>query len=102
VRLYVGRDSSLWICDLDTELLRLGDDFDSLSRADGVGDLGGEGMVVHEEEVNIVDVVDEEGLVAGRHHVSRLPVGAVTNLWHGSLSLESSSDTIIDTLWFSP
>jgi len=35
---------------------------------------------VHEEEVNISDVVDEEGLVAGGHHVAGLLVGSVTNL----------------------
>jgi hypothetical protein len=35
---------------------------------------------VHEEELDIVDVVDQEGLVARRHHVSGLLVGAVANL----------------------
>ena len=44
------------------------------------GVLGGKGLVVHEKEVNIGDVVDEESLVAGRHHVACLPVGAVSDL----------------------
>lgn len=36
--------------------------------------LCGEGLVVHEEEVNITDVVDEESLVAGWHHMTCLLV----------------------------
>ncbi len=42
--------------------------------------LGGEGSVVHEEEFNIADVADEEGLVAGGGHVAGLLVGAESNL----------------------
>ena len=42
--------------------------------------LCGESLVVHEEEVDLGDVVDEEGLVAGRHHVAGLLVGAVSDL----------------------
>jgi len=36
--------------------------------------LSGEGLVVHKEEVNFLDVVDEESLVAGGHHVACLSV----------------------------
>lgn len=42
--------------------------------------LCGEGAVVHEQEVNVVDVVDEEGLVARGHHVLGLLVGAIADL----------------------
>ena len=35
---------------------------------------------MHEEKVNISDVVDDKGLVAAGHHVARLPVGAVSDL----------------------
>jgi hypothetical protein len=86
---------------------------------------------VHEEEVDIADVVDEEGLVAGWHHVAGLLVGSETNLsramsalslyyyanclakqsavdglqtyrWHNHLALKASADTVVDTLWLSP
>lgn len=104
------------------------------------------GAVVHEEEVQVADVVDEESLVAGRHHVASLAVVTVTNLysqhpsalipgfhlpavllyppdalvppscshllstlpassthlWHGSLTLETSADSVVDTLWLPP
>ena len=42
--------------------------------------LCGVGLVVHEEEFDVADVVDEECLVAGRHHVACLLVAAVANL----------------------
>lgn len=42
--------------------------------------LGSVGSVVHEQKLNIVDVVDEEGLVAGGHHVAGLLVGTIANL----------------------
>lgn len=32
-----------------------------------MGDLGSEGFVVHEQEVDIGRVVDEKGFMAGRH-----------------------------------
>lgn len=36
--------------------------------------------VVHEEELNVLGVVNEESLVAGGHHVAGLLVAAVTDL----------------------
>lgn len=42
--------------------------------------LRSEGLVVHQEKVDITDVVDEESLVAGGHHVAGLLVGSKTNL----------------------
>lgn len=35
---------------------------------------------MHEEEVEVTDVVDEESLVAGGHHVAGLLVAAVADL----------------------
>jgi hypothetical protein len=42
--------------------------------------LGGVGAVVHEEQFDVLDVVDEEALVAGGHHVPGLLVGAEADL----------------------
>lgn len=36
---------------------------------------------MHEEELELTDVVDKESLVAGRHHVAGLLVGSVTDLF---------------------
>lgn len=78
--LNLSRNASLGIGNFDTELLRARNNLYSLPRRNGVGDLSGEGLVVHQEEVDVADVVDEEGLVAGGHHVAGLLVGAETNL----------------------
>jgi hypothetical protein len=45
---------------------------------------------VHEEEVNVAGVANEEGLVAGGHHVAGLLVGAETNLCTSSASVPYS------------
>ena len=42
--------------------------------------LSGVGLVVHQEEVDVARVLDEEGLVARGHHVARLLVGAIADL----------------------
>lgn len=57
-------DTGLGVGDLDTQSLGLGDDLDSLSGGYGVCDLGGVDSVVHEEELDVSGVVDEESLVA--------------------------------------
>jgi hypothetical protein len=35
---------------------------------------------VHEQELNVLGVVDKESLVAGGHHVAGLLVATITNL----------------------
>jgi len=42
--------------------------------------LSGVGGVVHQEEIDIADVVDEEGLVAGGSEMACLPVATVADL----------------------
>lgn len=94
----LGGDTALRVGDLDAEGLGLGEDVDTLAGRDGVGDpgkllvpvhlssigqvdiLGSVGAVVHQEELNVLGVVDEEGLVAGGHHVAGLLVAAVADL----------------------
>jgi len=38
----------------------------------------------------------------GRQHVSGSLVTTITNIGHQILSLESSSDSVVNTLWFTP
>lgn len=94
----LGGDTALGVGDLHAESLGLGDDVDTLAGRDGVADpvillepisifhfrrshiLSSVGAVVHEQELNVLGVLDEEGLVAGRSQVAGLLVGTVTNL----------------------
>lgn len=57
---------------------------------------------MHKEELDVADVVDEESLVAGGHHVAGLLVGSETDRGHNHLSLEASSHAVVDTLGLSP
>ena len=84
------RNASLSVGNLNTELLRACNNIDPLSRRNGVGNptllsvlastrgtkyiLSGEGLAVHQQKLNIANVVDEESLVAGGHHVAGLLV----------------------------
>ena len=54
--------------------------------------LGSVGLVVHEEEVNIASVLNEERLVAGGHHVASLLVRAIADLYHRN-SCQHSPDS---------
>lgn len=60
------------------------------------------GAVVHEEELNVLGVVNEESLVAGGHHVAGLLVGTVTDRGHGHLALEATADGIVNSLRLAP
>ena len=90
--------------------------------------LGGVGAVVHHQQLDVLQVADEEGLVAGGHHVAGLLVGAIANLslristsilfrqveafvresqvstygGHGNGATETTADTTVDTLGLPP
>ena len=46
----------------------------------GLCSLGSVCLVVHKKEVEVAGVIDEECLVAGRHHVAGSPVAAKADL----------------------
>lgn len=91
---------------------------DALAARDTVGDLTGVRSVVlrtirsvtrflsgfqrspaahHQEDLDVTLVVDEEALVAVGHNVTRLLVGAVTNLGHRELALEAAANPVVNT-----
>lgn len=67
-----------------------------------MGNLGGEGAVVHEEKLDVLEVADKESLVAGGGQELGLLVGTIADLGHGNGTAESSSDSGIDTLGLAP
>ncbi len=46
----------------------------------GAHSLCGVGLIVHQKEIDVADVVDKERLVAGWHHVAGSLVAAITDL----------------------
>ena len=84
--------------------------------------LGSESLAVHQEEIDILLVVNQEGLVAGGHlrkgvsidrcpmyekiratdHVTSLLGGTVADLGHSSPSSETPTDSAVNTLGLAP
>lgn len=75
---------------------------DSLLGADAVSNLGGKDTVVHQEQFKLSGVLDQELLESVGEEVTGLAVGTVSDLGHGNLALETSADTVINTLGLSP
>lgn len=78
--LHINSNLGPSIRNLDTQLLRLCQNLHPLPGRHRVRDLGRVGPVVHEQHVDVVDVVHEEGFVAGGHHVAGFLVRAVADL----------------------
>lgn len=57
---FLGSDLSSGVGELDSDLLGTLDDLCSDSRADVVCDLSTEGAVVHEEDVEVLGIMDEK------------------------------------------
>lgn len=53
--------------------------------------LSGIGAVVHEQKLDVLGVVDKEGLVSGRHHVPCLLVAAIADLSNSTISVFGQS-----------
>ena len=100
--LSLGSDASVGVGDADVELLGTLDNGDAVAGRDVVGNLGSKGAVVHQQEVQLGNVGDEELLEARGHQVAGELVVTVTNLGHGNLALETATNAVINTLGLSP
>lgn len=67
-----------------------------------MSNLSSKGGVVHQEKVDLIGIVDHEFLESVGHQMSGLFVGTVTDRGHRELSFETTTNSVIDTLWFSP
>lgn len=67
-----------------------------------MGNLCGIGAVLHEKQLDVLDVMDKECLVAGRGHVPSLLVGAEADRGHNHVTLEAPSDTVVYSLGLTP
>jgi hypothetical protein len=76
----------------------------ALLSGDGGGDFGAEDSVVHHENLEFGDVVDDKSLevLLVLASVSVGGLGSEADRGHDVLALESSSHSRIDTSWLSP
>merc|ERR1711931_183855 len=86
----------------DRKLVGSVNDLLSLPCRDIMSNLSRVTSLQHQQKINILNIVDDELTKAIRHHVSCFGVASVTDAWHEILSLESSSNSAVDTLGFSP
>lgn len=87
---------------LHVQSLGTGNNLKTLTGADIVGNLGGEHLVLHHEHVELGSVVDGDLAEAIGHQVTGDGVGTVTDLGHGGLAGEATTDTVINTLGLAP
>jgi len=90
------------VCNLNTQYLCTIQDDSAVSARDVVGDFGSETFVVHQQELNLSHVANEEFLETAREEMACLFVAAVADLGHSRLALETAPNPVIDTLGFSP
>ncbi len=93
---------SVSVGDGDVQLSSTFDDGSALAGRHVVGDLSAVLAVVHEKQVKVVDVRDDELVETVRKNVAGLLVGTVTDVGHGNGAAELTADTAIDTLGSAP
>ena len=94
--------SSSSICDFHRELVGTIHDFFTFTSRNVVSDFSSVCSFQHQKEFHVFDVVNDKFSESIGHHVSGLCVAPVTDAGHKILSLESSSYSAVNTLWFSP
>lgn len=88
--------------DADAQLLcSLADEFAGLG-AHSVCNLSAVDAILHHQDLELANVVDDEFLEAIGQHMTGLSVAAITDVWHEVLTLEATTDAIVNTFWLSP
>lgn len=98
----LGADAAVSVGDADSQLLRPLDDITALLGGNSVGDLGGVNAVLHHQDLQLLDVVHQELLEAGRQHMTGAGVGSVTDVGHQVLALEAPSHSVVNSLRLAP
>ena len=68
----------------------------------GVGDFTAVGSVVHQQQLNVLLVAEEEFSESIRQNVTSLSSRSITNGWHSLVASELTTDSGIDTVGSSP
>lgn len=67
-----------------------------------MSDFGAVDAVLHQQDLQFSDIVDQEFLEASWEHVAGALVGTITNVWHQILSLEATTYSVVNTLGLAP
>lgn len=94
--------ASVWVDDLDVELLGALDDGAALDNAHVVSNDSRELLVVHEQDVQVSWVEDAEAAETVLLHMAGLLVRAVTTSRHQWVALVLTANAVVDTAWSAP
>lgn len=67
-----------------------------------MSDLASVDAVLHHQDLQLLDVVHEELLEAGRQHMTGALGGSVTDVGHQVLSLEAATHSVVNSLRLAP
>jgi len=98
----LAAEAGVGVDNLDVQLGSTVDDHLAVARRDVRGDLGGVLSVVHQEQLEVLDVVDDELEETVGQQVTGLLVRAITDLGHGSVALEAATHSVINTSGLAP
>lgn len=103
-RLFVllGAQTTVRVGQTDRQLLGALDDVLALLRWDAMGDLTAVDAVLHQQHLQLLDVMDEELLEASRQHVTGAGVRSVTDVGHQVLALKATTHSVVNTLGLAP
>ena len=99
---FLSLELSVGVGDLDAKLFGTGDDLLAFLTRYVLGDLSAVLAVVHEQKLELGNVVNLELVESVRENVSRLFVASVTSVNHRDRSTESTTDSAINTSGSSP
>jgi hypothetical protein len=94
--------ASMRVGQLNIEFLGTLDNDQALASTDVVGNLGSKDAVLEEKHLKLLGIVDDNLAESVGHHVASGCVGTETNSGHGLVSLETTTDAIVNTTGLAP
>merc|ERR1712055_134807 len=98
----LAAEAGVRVGDFDGELAGALNDRLALPTAHAVRNLGGEGLVLHEQHLEFSHIVNKEALQAVRAHMLGLLVRSVADAGHKKLTLEAATHPVVDSLRLTP
>lgn len=99
---FSNNETSSSVGDLDVEFLGTLDNQSTSLGRDAVSDFSSIDAVLHHQHFEFSNVVDQNLAETGGQHVTSGLGGTVTDLGHGGLATEATTDAVVDTLGFAP
>lgn len=100
--IFLWTKATIWIGEPDRQLLRALDNIFALFWWNAVGNFAAVYTVLHQQNLQLTNIVDQEFLESRRQNMASTLIGTVANVWHQVLTLETPTDAIVDTFRLTP